>query len=137
MAETESQSDVVSDVVPGTVFTERQVRILKRVVIAMGVMLVGGFILVISVIVYQAWNPRDSASDSTVDRPVQKLSAPAPGAALLPPGELRVPKGMAISHLALDGNRLAVHLTGPAGGEIQIIDLGTGAVVSTISIKSE
>ena len=133
MAETESQSDVVSDVVPGTVFTERQVRILKRVVIAMGVMLVGGFILVISVIVYQASNP----SDSTVDSPAQKRSAPAPGAALLPPGELRVPKGMAISHLALDGNRLAVHLTGPAGGEIQIIDLGTGAVVSTISIKSE
>ncbi len=61
MAETESQSDVVSDVVPGTVFTERQVRILKRVVIAMGVMLVGGFILVISVIVYQASNPSDSA----------------------------------------------------------------------------
>jgi hypothetical protein len=137
MAETESQSDVVSDVVPdvvpGTVFTERQVRILKRVVIAMGVMLVGGFILVISVIVYQATNP----SDSTVDSPVQKRLAPAPGAALLPPGELRVPKGMAISHLALDGNRLAVHLTGPAGGEIQIIDLGTGTVVSTISIKSE
>jgi hypothetical protein len=133
MAETESQSDVVSDVVPGTVFTERQVRILKRVVIAMGVMLVGGFILVISVIVYQASNP----SDSTVDSPVRKRSAPAPGAALLPPGELRVPKGMAISHLALDGNRLAVHLTGPAGGEIQIIDLDTGAVVTTISIKSE
>ena len=133
MAETESQSDVESDVVPGTVFTERQVRILKRVVIAMGVMLVGGFILVISVIVYQASNP----SDSTIDSPIRKNSAPAPGAALLPPGELRVPKGMAISHLALDGNRLAVHLTSPAGGEIQIIDLGTGAVVSTISIKSE
>jgi len=125
MAETESQSDVV----PGTVFTERQVLILKRVVIAMGVLLVAGFVLVISVIVYQASNPVDSA--------VQNRAVQAPVTALSPQGSLRVPKGMTISHMALDDNRLAIHLTGTAGGEILIIDLGTGAVVSTISINSE
>jgi hypothetical protein len=125
MAETESQSDVV----PGTVFTERQVGILKKVVIAMGVLLVAGFVLVISVIVYQASNPGESAGSTG--------TAQAPVAALLPPGVLRIPKGMAISQMALDDNRLAVHLTGPAGAEIQIIDLGTGSVISTIRIKNE
>ena len=125
MAETESQSDVV----PGTVFNERQVHILKRVVIVMGVLLVAGFVLIISVIVYQAANPGESA--------VQNRASPVPVTALSPQGALHVPKGMTISHIALNDNRLAVHLSGPAGGEIRIIDLGTGAVVSTISIKSE
>lgn len=125
MAETESESDVV----PGTVFTKRQVRILKRVVIAMGVMLVAGFILVIAVIIYQASTGGDSADPAG--------AAVTPATALTPHGALSVPKGMTISHMALDDNRLAVHLTGPAGGKILIIDLGTGIVVSTISIKSE
>lgn len=125
MAETESQSDIV----PGTVFTARQVRILKRVVIAMGALLVGGFVLIISVIIYQASNVGESAD------PVRAARMPA--TAIVPQGSLRVPKGMAISHLALDGNRLAVHLTGPMGAEIRIIDLGTGAVIGTIRVKSE
>jgi hypothetical protein len=125
MAETESQSDVV----PGTVFTERQVRILKRVVIAMGVMLVGGFILVIAVIVYQASNAGESAEPVSAAR--------VPGISIVPQTGLRVPKGMAITHMALDDNRLAVHLTGPKGQEIRIIDLGTGSIIGTIPITSE
>ena len=125
MAETESQSDVV----PGTVFTARQVRILKRVVIAMGILLVGGFVLVISVIVYQASNPGESSGVPS--------AAQTRGAMPLPQGVLRVPEGMAITQMALDDNRLAVHLTGPRGGEIRVIDLGTGRVVATIRVKSE
>jgi hypothetical protein len=125
MAETENQSDVV----PGTVFTPRQVRILKRVVIAMGVLLVGGFALIMVAIVYQASQLGDSADP---DPAVQ-----AQRAMPLSQGVLRVPEGMAITHMALDGNRLAVHLTGSQGGEIRVIDLGTGRVISTIRVKSE
>ncbi len=125
MAETKNQSDVV----PGTVFTERQVGILKKVVVAMGVLLVGGFVLVIAVIIYQASTSGDSA--------VQESAAPAPVTALSPQGALRVPKGMTISHMALDDNRLAVHLTGADGEKNMIIDHGTGVGVSTISINSE
>ena len=125
MAETESQSDIV----PGTVFTRRQVRILKIVVIAMGVLLVAGFVLVISVIVYQASNLGESAA------PVQSAAKPAYPA---PPAPgLIVPRGMSISNMALDGNRLAVHLSGPKGSEIRIIDLGTGTVVQRIPLQSE
>ena len=39
---------------PGTVFTPRQVRVLKLAVIVMGILLVGGFAFVLAAIVYQA-----------------------------------------------------------------------------------
>ncbi|MBK5199760.1 MAG: hypothetical protein JJE37_16010, partial [Methyloceanibacter sp.] len=39
---------------PGTVFSPRQVRVLKVAVIAMGLLLVGGFAFVLAAIVYQA-----------------------------------------------------------------------------------
>ena len=39
---------------PGTVFTPRQVRVLKIAVIVMGLLLVGGFAFVLAAIVYQA-----------------------------------------------------------------------------------
>ena len=106
-------------------FTPRQVRILKRVVIAMGILLIGGFALVMSAIVYQASQLGESAS------------TPVPVNASSPLADLTLPKGMTISHMALGDNRLAVHLTGPGGSEIRIIDLVTGAVVSRIPLKSE
>ncbi|MCH8238499.1 MAG: hypothetical protein IIB62_00335 [Proteobacteria bacterium] len=125
MAESESQSDVV----PGTVFTGRQVRILKAIVIAMGILLVGGFILVISVIVYQASNIDESAGPAQGAAQALTPGAPLQGAI--------VPKGMTISHMALDENRLAIHLTGPGGGEIRIIDLATGKLVRRIPLRRE
>ena len=51
-----------SSTVPGTVFTPRQVRILKIAVIVMGVLLVGGFAFVLAAIVYQASRPAQDAS---------------------------------------------------------------------------
>ena len=54
--ETENSSPV-----PGTVFTPRQVRILKIAVIAMGLLLVGGFAFVLAAIVYQASRPAQVA----------------------------------------------------------------------------
>ena len=39
---------------PGTVFTPRQVRVLKIAVIVLGILLVGGFAFVLAAIVYQA-----------------------------------------------------------------------------------
>ncbi len=121
MAKTETPSDVV----PGTVFTPRQVRLLKIAVIVMGILLVGGFAFVMSAIVYQASN----LSQSTAE--------PEPSAASAVAADLVVPEGMAISQMALGDNRLAVHMTGPRGAEIRIIDLGTGKVVTRIPVKGE
>jgi hypothetical protein len=37
--------------------------------------------------------------------------------------------------MSLDGNRLAVHLNGPAGPEIAVIDLATGKVIAHVRLK--
>ncbi len=121
MAKTETPSDVL----PGTIFTARQVKILTVAVIVMGILLVGGFAFLMTAIVYQASQLSESAA----------LPAATKGNAAQ--AGLTVPDGMVISHMALDGNRLAVHLSGPRGAEIHIIDLGSGKVVTRLPVKSE
>ena len=117
---------------PGTVFSPRGVRILKIVVIAMGVLLVGGFIFVIGVIAYQASNlgqGKDSASGK-----------PATASANVHPrseAELAIPAGATVSSMALDGDRLALHLTSSAGQEIAVIDLTSGKVISRIRLDTD
>ena len=103
-----------SSTVPGTVFTPRQVRMLKIAVIVMGVLLVGGFAFVLAAIVYQASRP---AQDGRV---AGAQAVPGQGGVSI---DLPVPAGAAVSAMSLDGNRLAVHLNGPAGPEIAVIDL--------------
>ena len=49
--------------------------------------------------------------------------------------DLPVAAGAAVSAMSLDGNRLAVHLNGPAGPEIAVIDLATGKVVAHVRLK--
>jgi hypothetical protein len=107
---------------PGTVFTPRQVRVLKIAVIVMGILLVGGFAFVLAAIVYQA--SRGGQSVNT--------QAGHEGAAELP-----IPKDASIETLALDGDRLALHLQSPAGGEIVVIDLASGKILSRVKLKPE
>lgn len=121
MAKTESPSDVL----PGTIFTLRQVQIMKVAVVVMGIILIAGFAFIVGALIYQSSQLGESTS---VIEPAS-VSAPQAG--------LTLPKDMSISHIALGDNRLAVHLTGPAGNEIWIIDLGTGTVISTIKVKSK
>ena len=103
VSEPESSSTVPGTVLAGTVFTPRQVRILKIAVIVMGVLLVGGFAFVLAAIVYQASH---AAQDASV------TAAPSvPGQAALSI-DLPVPAGAAVTAMSLDGNRLAVHLNG-------------------------
>lgn len=115
-----------SSTVPGTVFTPRQVRVLKIAVIVMGVMLVGGFAFVLAAIVYQASRPAQDAGGTTAQ------SVTGQGAVSI---DLPVPAGAAVGAMSLDGNRLAVHLTGPAGPEIAVIDLATGKLVAHVKLK--
>ena len=117
-----------SSTVPGTVFTPRQVRILKVAVIVMGVLLVGGFAFVLAAIVYQASRPAQDAGVTA------EQAVPGQGALSI---DLPVPAGAAVSAMSLDGNRLAVHLDSPAGPEIAIIDLATGKVVAHVRLKLE
>jgi len=108
---------------PGTVFTPRQVRVLKIAVIVMGLLLVGGFAFVLAAIVYQA-----SGGGQTSTR----TSAPLSGVE----SEFPIPKDATITSLALDRDRLAFHLNLPKGPEIVVIDLKTGKVVARIRLKA-
>jgi Tfp pilus assembly protein PilN len=108
---------------PGTVFTPRQVRMLKIAVIVMGILLVGGFALVLATIVYQA----------------SQITNESQGKGSIPAGveaELEIPPGATVTSLALDGDRLALHVQSSAGAEIAVIDLKTGQVLSRVRLKS-
>ncbi len=122
----ETSGETETNAIPGTVFTERQVRILKIAVIVMGVLLVGGFAFVLAAIVYQASRPAQVAG---------KASAAMSGEAA--PGlDLPVARDSAVSGISLDGNKLAITLGG-AAPEIVVIDLASGKVVSRVRLKPE
>ena len=109
---------------PGTVFTPRQVRALKIAVIVMGILLVGGFAFVLAAIVYQA-------SKGAQDR----VAAEA-----MPAGvetELAIPKDATINSLALDGDRLALHLSSASGPEVVVLDLKSGKVISRVRLTPQ
>lgn len=116
------------DKLAGAEFTSRQLRLLKIAVIVMGITLVGGFFLVVGTIIYQAFMLGESDA-----RP----AASNKSGTLVPEAALSLSRGESVSHIALDGSRMAVHLTGPRGSEIRVIDLTTGATVSRIRLKSE
>jgi len=112
---------------PGSVFTPRQVRALKIAVIVMGILLVGGFAFVMAAIVYQA-------SHLGEKKPAAPSAAPALAGTET---TLAIPEDATISALALDGDRLAIHLNTRTGPEIAVIDLTTGKVLSRIRLKTE
>jgi hypothetical protein len=113
--------------VPGTVFTPRQVRILKLAVIVMGVLLVGGFAFVLAAIFYQASRPAQG----------QAAAGALAGRAGQQSIELAVPGEAKVTGIALDGDRLAVQLAGSAGPEIAVIDLGSGKILARVRLKSQ
>lgn len=107
----------------GIVLGERQIRMLRIAVIAMGVILVLGFITVIARIVYLV--NRSSETATAVSTPVQQAA------------RLALPAGASVRNMSLTGHRLAVHYEGPAGSGIVILDLQTGKLVSRIEIVPE
>jgi hypothetical protein len=111
---------------PGTVFTPRQVRLLKIAVIVMGILLAGGFAFVLAAIVYQASKLGEGRSEA---------QAPAAGTGLAP--TLVLPEDATVTSMALDGDRLALHLNSSAEPEIAIIDVTTGKVISRIRLKAQ
>ena len=110
---------------PGTVFTPRQVRVLKIAVITMGILLVGGFAFVLAAIVYQASRGGQSGAGG---------GGAVPGALET---ELAIPKDATVTSLSLDGDRVALHLNSAAGPEIAVVDLKTGKVIARIRLKPQ
>ena len=115
---------------PGTVFTPRQVRILKITVIVMGVLLVGGFAFVMAAIVYQAGKLGDKKA-------VEEAPASVPAAAeTVAGGSFVLPDGAEIVSMDLDGGRLALHVKSAEGSQIVVIDTTTGRVLSRVGLNA-
>ena len=123
MARVKAQDDKL----PGTVFSGRQVRILKIAVIVMGILLVGGFAFVLAAIVYQASHAKQ---DVVIPVPAANLGA-------APIIELPVGQGAGLTAMSLDGNRLALHLNGADGPEIVVVDLASGKIVARVKLKPQ
>ena len=91
---------------PGTVFTPRQVRVLKIAVIVMGLLLVGGFAFVLAAIVYQATQGGQGGKGQPGSRRARRGLAWR---------SFHIPKDATVDSLALDGDRLALQvLNSPA-----------------------
>jgi hypothetical protein len=106
------------------VLGDRHMRLLKIAVIAMGVVLVLGFVAVIARIVYLVNRSGDTTTTS-VSQPIRDAA------------RLALPSGAVIRNLSLSGSRLAVHYDSPQGSGIVILDLATGAPASRIEIVPE
>ena len=119
-------SEADNSIVPGTVFTPRQVKALKIAVIVMGLLLVGGFALVLGAIVYQA-------SRLGKDTPAAGAAAVSDQGA----AEVTIPQGANVTVMDLDGGRLALHLNGSNGPEVIVIDLDSGKVLARFTLKPE
>lgn len=114
-----SAPDRGTEVFPGLFFSPRQMRMLKIAVVVMGIILIAGFLAIVVGIFYQS----SKLGKSTA-------AIPADISLALEPGQN-------VSHIALDGDRMAVHLTGPGGQEIRIIDLERGTVAGRVRLEAE
>jgi hypothetical protein len=103
-------------------------RALKLLVIVMGVLLVAGIVALGFGVQYRLNHPR----------PVAVAPGPAvPSAAL--PNTIDLPAGSHVVGAEASGDRLVVRveLAGGAGEELIIVNLATGAPVSTVMLKPQ
>ena len=114
--------DSDSRATPAAMFTDVQMRRLKLAVIGMGLILILGFALVIGRVVYLL---------NRTDAPT--ASAPSKS---LADSSLMLPAGAVVRHVALSGNRLAVHYDAPAGAAIAIVDIASGSVVHRLKLET-
>jgi hypothetical protein len=95
--------------------------ILKFVVVALGVVMVGGLALVIGRIIYLASAP-----------PAQ----PVASSTVSSNQTLQLPHGAEVRSISLSGNQMAVHYEMPEGSGIAVLDLATGRQATHVSIVS-
>ena len=96
---------------------------LKRIVIILGVLLVAGFAVVVTTIIYRAANLA-TGNESTPE-----------SAATI---SLNIPDGAKIIGGSKSGDLLTLHFETPAGDEkVVVLDMKTGGVVSELDIGHE
>ena len=114
------------EVIEGTVFNERQVRLLKNVVIGLGILLLLGFALVIITIVYQA---SQLGGDKTDETAAISQTISQTGATRIFTGPAIAP-GSKIISTSLSGSRVAITLEKNGAYSILVIDVRSGKLLS-------
>ncbi|ODR97208.1 hypothetical protein AUC70_13200 [Methyloceanibacter stevinii] len=120
--------------IEGTVFTPRQVGMLKVAVVVMGVMLLAGLAAVIAGMIFQA---SKVGKKSAADAPA---AAAAPDPVAMEPvasgalEALSIPGDAQVVSMSLDGHFLALHVRWRDDAEIVVVDMRTGKVVSRLNI---
>lgn len=129
-AETSHESGTAEapDLKSGALLNDEQIRWVRRAVVVMTAVLVGGIALLIGRVIYLAQRPNAQA-------------ASAAGLSTLPatlqPGvRLALPAGAEIKSVAANGSRLVVWYASPGAGDaIAVLDLVTGQVVSRVTVE--
>jgi hypothetical protein len=112
----------------GSIFNERQERILKIAVVVMGAMLVIGFALLVALVVYRASKTKPVAPLAPAG-----VSVPLAGGA----AEAAIPKGATWLASSIDGNRLVVTLKTADGGlQLMVIDIAGGQLIGDMRLKA-
>ena len=93
------------------------VRLLKYLVIVLGVLLIGCFVAVFAIIGYRLAHPRATTSQAEV----KEVGLP-------------VGAGTQIGQLVMDGDRMALHLNGKDGEEVVVVDVRRGLILSRVKL---
>ena len=97
---------------------------LKRIVIILGVLLVAGFAVVVTTIIYRAANLAAGDAETAPESPATI--------------SLNIPDGAKIIGGSRNGDLLTLHFETPAGDEkVVVLDIKTGAIVSELDIGHE
>jgi hypothetical protein len=108
-------------------YTPSQMRLLRIAVIVMGVILLLGFATVIGRIVYLL-NTAPKLTDTKLP------DASETAAPLKAPPSIELPSGAVVKHIALSGNRLAIHYEAASGAGVRIVDLASPQRSITVPI---
>ncbi len=105
-------------------------RLLKIIVVVLGILLVVGFIVVIATIIIRLGSLGSDTEVST--------TPPAPAALTEAPTNNSLPllTGETIQDFTLDGNRMVVHVKGPSSNRLLIVDVTSGAITQTLMVTS-
>jgi hypothetical protein len=118
---------------PGTVFTPRQVRMLKYVVVGLGIVLVIGFLLVIVGMAYTA--SQIGKGSATAAAPAAQIAAVPKAADSSSTYQVAIPQGAEVLGTSLSGDRLAITLKTENGPEIMVVDLRRGRILSQLILR--
>ena len=127
--------------IPGTVFNKRQARLLKYLVITMGLMLLFGFALMIGIIAYRASQPATSIeSIAPPGVSVPQTTNPVKALAIASPKTMRkieglIPRGASYLDSTISGNRLILTLqTRDKGLKLILIDLASWQIIGDANL---